>query len=72
MCRKREANLNQIVSNTLKEADDLVGFLRLRALTASTWKIWGQLVCKRDDIQSNNGDWSSSPILLGGDFFKWL
>ena len=29
MCRKREGNLNQTDSNTLKEADDIVGFLRL-------------------------------------------
>ena len=29
MCRKREAGLNQTDPNTLKEADDLVGFLRL-------------------------------------------
>ena len=29
MCRKRAAGLNRTVSNTLKEADDLVGFLRL-------------------------------------------
>jgi hypothetical protein len=33
MCREREADLNQINSITQQEADDLVGFLRLRMLT---------------------------------------
>ena len=29
MCRKREADLNQIVLITQQEADEIVGFLRL-------------------------------------------